>query len=157
MEAMRAELEMLSSMGSNWASATLGYLCLLPCFGAATDAQRAIDLCSRPARERDPYALFVLGWAIYLYTRDRSRAAVPMFESSKMGFVPATLAMVFFVWPSAEAMLRFLDAAGRGGHKAAWASPLCFLSYRTFWTCKTDRRLSLRSMGTTALSDRAVA
>ena len=96
---MRAELEMLSSMGSNWASATLGYLCLLPCGGAATDAQRAIDLCSRPARERDPYALFVLGWAIYLLTRDRSRAAVPMFESSKMDFVPATLAMVFFVWP----------------------------------------------------------
>jgi hypothetical protein len=54
------ELARLSTLGSLWASATLGYLCLLPGKDGKRDPERAIELCRVNAAGGDPYALFIL-------------------------------------------------------------------------------------------------
>jgi len=119
---MISELERLSALGSAWASSTLGYLSLLPSSRGERNPKRAIELCANAAADGYPYALFVIGWAQYLLTRDRVKAAKPMLLSCRKQFVPAALAMAFFVWPAdTEMAVRFIDTAARHGHKAAWA------------------------------------
>lgn len=118
---MMSELERLSTLGSAWASATLGYLSLLPSPRRERHPERAIELCSKAAANGDPYALFVIAWARFVLTQNRANAAEAMLRSSRMRFAPATLAMAFFVWPNTEMALRFVDEAARLGHKAAWA------------------------------------
>ena len=116
------ELERLSILGSAWASSTLAYLSLLPSQSGTRDPQRAIELCAKAAAEGDGYALYVIGWARFLLTQDRVKAAEAMLQSCGKQFVPAALAMAFFVWPADTQMaLRFIDTAARHGHKAAWA------------------------------------
>lgn len=120
---MLSELERLSALGSSWASSTLGYLSLLPTHGSGRNPERAIQLCTQAAIEGDAYALFVLGWAKFLDTHNRALAAQTMIQSCQRQFVPAALAMAFFVWPADTSMaLRFIDTATRHGHKAAWAA-----------------------------------
>lgn len=118
---MMLELERLANLGSAWASATLGYLALLPSSQGLRDPERAAGLCSKAAADGDPYALFILAWARFLLTKDRVAAAKPMLQSSQKGFAPATLAMTVFVWPNTELTLRFIDEASRLGHKGAFA------------------------------------
>jgi hypothetical protein len=118
---MTAELERLSSLGSAWASATLGYLSILPSASGSRDPQQAVELCSKAASDGDPYALFITAWARFLLTKDRVKAGETMLQASRMSFTPATLAMAFFLWPDTKAALRFVDAAARLGHKDAWS------------------------------------
>jgi hypothetical protein len=118
---MMSELERLSSLGSAWASATLGYLSLLPSASGVRDPQRALDLCSKAASSGDAYALFVTSWARYLLTKDRPKAAEPMLQASRMAFSPAQVAMSFYVWPDTKTAMYFLDEAERLGNKAAWS------------------------------------
>ena len=119
---MLSELERLSSLGSARASSTLGYLCLLPSSRGEKEPKRAIELCSKAAADGDPYALYVIGWARFLLTQDRVKAAEAMLQSCRKQFVPAALAMAFFVWPANTQMaLRFIETAASRGHKAAWA------------------------------------
>jgi TPR repeat protein len=79
-----------------------------------------MDLCSKAATDGDPYALFIMAWALFLLTKNRVKAAELMLQASQMRFAPATLAMAFFVWPNTQMALRFVDDAARLGHKAAW-------------------------------------
>jgi hypothetical protein len=123
---MTSELERLSNLGSNWASATLGYLSLLPSREGKRDPERAIEQCSRAVAEGDPYSLFVVGWAGFLLSRNRRQSVKPMLEASNKGFVPATLAMAFFVWPDVRATLDFVEEAQRARHKAAWVMRCAF-------------------------------
>ena len=118
---MMLELERLASLGSTWASATLGYLALLPSSQGVRDPKRAVDLCSKGAADDDPYALFILAWARFLLTKKRLPAAEAMLRSSQRGFAPATLAMTAFVWPNTQLTLRFIDEATKLGHKGALA------------------------------------
>jgi TPR repeat protein len=118
---MVAELERLSSLGSSWASSTLGYLSLLPSESGARDPRRAIDLCARPAAEGDAYALFVLAWALFALTGSGIKAAEKMLAASKLKFAPAILALSVFVWRAdSQRALKLVDRAERLGHKAAW-------------------------------------
>jgi hypothetical protein len=119
--ALISELERLSTLGSSWASATLGYLSLLPSAEGTRDPERAIALCTKPAVDGDPYSLFVLGWARLVLTKDSDKSVSAMLEASNKKFLPATLAMSFFVWSNTEAALQFVNEAGKRGHKAAWA------------------------------------
>lgn len=118
---MMSELERLSTLGSAWASSTLGYVNLLPSPRGERHPERAIELSAKAAAEGDPYALFVTAWARFILTQNRVKAAEAMLQSSRMRFAPAILAMSFFVWPNTEMALRFVDEAARLGHKAAWA------------------------------------
>ena len=118
---MMLELERQANLGSAWASATLGYLALLPSSQGLRDPKRAADLCAKAAADGDPYALFILAWARFLLTKDRVVAAEAMLRSSQKGFAPATLAMTVFVWPNTQLTLRFIDDATRLGHKGALA------------------------------------
>jgi hypothetical protein len=117
---MTSELERLSALGSPWASATLGYLSLLPSPQGVRNPKRAVELCSKAAAAGDSYALYVTGWAQYVLTQDRVGAAESILASSKMHFAPATLAMAFFLWPKTAKALDFVSEAARCGHKAAW-------------------------------------
>ena len=118
---MMLELERLASLGSAWASATLGYLALLPSSQGLRDPKRAVDLCSKAAADGDPYALYILAWARFILTKNKVVAAKAMLRSSQKGFAPATLAMTIFVWPNTKLTLRFIDEATRLGHKRAFA------------------------------------
>ena len=118
---MMLELERLASLGSAWASATLGYLALLPSSQGLRDPKRAVDLCSKAAADGDPYALYILAWARFILTKNKAVAAKAMLRSSQKGFAPATLAMTIFVWPNTKLTLRFIDEATRLGHKRAFA------------------------------------
>jgi hypothetical protein len=118
------ELERLSSLGSPWASAALGYLLLLPDCNGKRDVNRAIELCRPHARNGDPYALFVFAWAL-LYSGRGVGAVKAMRNSALSGFPPARLDFVTFVWngwgtkeryPSVA--LTLLRRAARAGHKA---------------------------------------
>jgi hypothetical protein len=124
---MLSEVERLSALGSPWASATLGYLSLLPSSRGEKDPTRAIELCAKAAADGDPYALYVMGWARFILTEDRVKAAEAMLQSNRKRFTPATLAMAFFVWPNSEIAFRFIDTAQKLGHKAAWSFRCGFL------------------------------
>lgn len=119
------ELERLSSLGSPWASAALGYILLLPNDNGKRDVNRAIELCSSHAGSGHPYALFVFAWAL-LYSGRRVDAVKAMRKAALSGFPPARLDFVTFVWngwgtkgryPSVA--LTLLRRAARAGHKAA--------------------------------------
>jgi TPR repeat protein len=125
------ELERLSALGSLWASATLGYLSLLPGEDGKRDPKRAIELCGANAAGGDPYALFILAWAL-LHSGRRNLAIRTMKKAALSGFPPATLDYVTFVWngwgtkaayPSVA--LKLLRRADKAHHKAA-----------LIWKCK---------------------
>ena len=91
------ELEKLSALGSSWASAALGCLCLLPGRHVRRDPDRALQLCREPAGRGDPYALFVYAWAL-LHVGQRAAAIRAMKKSALLKFPPAALDLVTFVW-----------------------------------------------------------
>jgi hypothetical protein len=119
------ELERLSNLGSPWASAILGYLCLLPGPNGERNPDGAIELCRINAAGGDAYALYVLAWAL-LYKGQRNLAIRAMKKAALSGFPPATLDYVTFVWngwgtkavyPSVAVIL--LRRADSFDHKAA--------------------------------------
>lgn len=117
------ELQKLSTQGSPWASAALGYVSL------RQDPQRnagfAEQLCKTHADEGDPYAMFVLSWALF-FGGDHWGATQKMREAMKSSFSPAMVDFARLVWRGeavgqrdSVAALEALRAAHRAGHKAA--------------------------------------
>jgi len=130
---LMSELHRLSALGSLWASATLGYLSLLPGPDGTRDIERARAYCSGPAAKGDGFALYVLAHAHY-FAGARLEAAKAMRESSRRGFPPAHLAMSKFAWygvgmprRTLDLTLLFLRKASRSGPVAStllWRSIL---------------------------------
>ena len=94
---MEQELEKLSKLGSAWAAAVLGCICLVHQAEGCPDSDRAIALCESHAKAGDPYALFVYAWALK-HKGQRVAAVRAMEKAAKLGFPPATLDFVTFVW-----------------------------------------------------------
>jgi len=123
---MVEELEKLAKLGSAWAAAVLGCICL----NVSSDPDRAIELCERHAKNGDHYALFVYAWAL-LHKGRRPASLLAMERASKLGFPPATLDYVTFLWQgwgakkrSPRGALFVLRRAFRARHSAAliWLS-----------------------------------
>lgn len=94
---VKEELERLSSLGSMWASSALGWLCICKGRDGARDPHRAIEFCRGPAAKGDPYASYVLAWALVL--DNQGPEAVHMMKRAALaGFLPAKLDLVAFVW-----------------------------------------------------------
>jgi hypothetical protein len=120
-----SELDRLVALGSPWASATLGYIALVPEVGRARDTARARELCGRHAAAGDPYSQFVYSWAL-IYEGDHNRAIEYMERAMAARFPPAIVDLAKFVWfgwgtkeryrATALKLLRF---AARVGHKGA--------------------------------------
>jgi len=129
---MVEELERLSALGSPWASAVLGCICLRPGANGERDVARAIVLCAPHAERRDPYALFVYAWAL-LHSGKRNMAIRTMQKSALLKFPPAVLDFVTFVWSgwgmkeaNPQAALQLLNRAFKVHHAMAlaWLSVL---------------------------------
>jgi len=125
------EVEKMAKLGSLWASATLGYLSLLPGEDGRRNPQRAIELLRERAISSDPYVLFVLAWA-YVLSGRRLVGLRTMRKASRSGFPPAALEFATFVWNGwgikeyhSAAALDLLRDARKAGHKAA-----------LIWKCK---------------------
>jgi hypothetical protein len=118
-----AELERLSALGSPWASAALGYLCLLPGIDGKRDTNRAVDLCKPHADAGDAYGLYVFAWAKFL-DGDHDLALEAMKKSAVLHFPPAALDLTTLVWEGTKhrdpsPALRLLRYADITHHKAA--------------------------------------
>jgi hypothetical protein len=119
------ELERLSTLGSPWASAILGYLALMPGPDGKRDTERAVELCKNHAHAGDSYAQFVYAWAC-LFAGDGTLAYESMKKAMLSRFPPATMDFTNFVWngwgtkePYPKHALRALRHADRVGHRAA--------------------------------------
>jgi hypothetical protein len=117
------ELERLSALGSPWASAALGYVCLMPDTDGKRDANRAAELCKPHADAGDAYALYIFAWAKFL-AGDHEVALGAMKKSAMLHFPPATLDLTTFVWKGttqgdSSPALRLLRYAEMTQHKAA--------------------------------------
>lgn len=124
-DALIAELERLASLGSPWAAAALGYICLRPMSDGKRRADRAIELCKTHAERGNGYALFVLGWAL-LHNDNKVGAIRAMKKAALAGFPPAMLDYAKFAWngwgtrdiyPSVSLVL--LRRADEAHHRAA--------------------------------------
>ncbi len=117
-----AELERLSSIGSPWASAMLGFVSLLPGPNGHRNPVRTLELCRKHADAGDPYALFICAWA-HLYGGDHQRAVAMMKKAAKAAFLPAALDLSTFAWNNSKTSptvaLRLLRLAEQAGHKGA--------------------------------------
>lgn len=116
------ELERLSNLGSPWASAALGYVSLMPDATGNRDINRALMLCRRHA-DRDPYAGFVLAWALF-FSGETEAAVRTMTKAATSAFPPATLDLAILIWSGTQKgdpapALRLLGYADRVNHKAA--------------------------------------
>jgi hypothetical protein len=119
------ELERLSTLGSPWASAMLGYIALMPGPDGKRDASRASELCRSHAHAGDSYAQFVYAWAL-IYSGQTKLAFESIKKAAVAGFPPATLDFATFIWSlpgkkasDAAAALKALRFAYRARHKAA--------------------------------------
>jgi hypothetical protein len=119
------ELERLSTLGSPWASAVLGYIALIPGPDGKRDTSRAMELCRSHAHAGDSYAQFVLAWAL-IYSGQTKLAFESIKKATLSSFPPATLDFATFIWnlpgkkaSDAAAALKALRFAYRAGHKAA--------------------------------------
>jgi len=108
----------------------LGYIALMPGADGRRDATRAIELCKRHADAGDPYALFVLAWAL-LFKGNHHSALVAMSKAARARFPPATLDVTTFAWNGwgmkgrqPLVAVRLLRLADQVGHKGAlvWRS-----------------------------------
>jgi hypothetical protein len=119
------ELERLSTLGSAWASAMLGYIVLMPGSDGKRDTSRATELCRSHAHAGDSYAQFVFAWAL-IYSGQTKLAFESIEKATVSGFPPAALDFATFIWnlpgkkaSDAAAALKALRFASRAGHKAA--------------------------------------
>jgi hypothetical protein len=83
-----SELRRMADLGSAWACATLGYICLQRWRNGQRCYQQALEICSGPSSANDPYAQFVMAWALY-FDKEYSRAATMMLMSANQQFLPA--------------------------------------------------------------------
>ena len=79
------ELERLSTLGSPWASAIMGYIALVRGPDGKRDADRAIELCRNHAHAGDSYAQFVYAWAL-LFAGESNLAFETMKKATLSGF-----------------------------------------------------------------------
>lgn len=126
------ELERLAALGSPWAAAFLGYSALLLRPDGTRDVDRAILLCKEPAASGDAYALYILGWAIYLQG-DPFQALAYIRRAALQLFPPAVLDIGAFYWMGRRAthpagVLTSLQQARVVGHRATLV-----------WRCKVYR------------------
>lgn len=133
--ALMSELERLSTLGSSWASVTLGYLSLLPGPAGVRDIERARTLCGGPAAKGDGYALYILAHAHY-FAGDRAKAARAMHRASRRGFPPAHLAMSRFAWYGVGMPRRTLDLTMLFLRKASRSGPV---AGALLWRCTLYR------------------
>lgn len=129
---VKTELERLSSLGSMWASAALGWLCICKGRDGTRDPHRAIELCRGPAATGDPYATYVLAWALTLANQG-TQAIELMKRAALAGFLPAKLDLVTFVWNGRDPTHRNRRVAydllsHAKGHKASMV-----------WRCRLNR------------------
>jgi hypothetical protein len=117
------ELQRLSAQGSPWAAAVLAYNSLIPVRSA--NVEIAAQLCRAHAEAGDPYACFVLGWALF-YAGDHWRAVRYMRSAMAAGFRPAMVDFARFAWNGVstgrrdpETALKAIRAAHQAGHKGA--------------------------------------
>jgi hypothetical protein len=127
-----AELERLSALNVPWACAILSYKALLRRDDGSRDIERAISLCERPAQAGDPYAQYLLSWALLL-KGDATGAAKNMLKSARKLFPPAVLDLSNFrspAWDQAQAskelLLRF-EMSERVGHAGTLSRKLHYL------------------------------
>jgi len=125
MDAFLGELERLSKLGASWATAVLGYRCLLIGPDGQRNPKRAIELCSPGAATGDPYSRFVVGWA-YLFDGRSNLGIDHMRRAAVSGFLPAKLDYSTFVWNGwgtkalySAAAMKLVQIASREGHKGA--------------------------------------
>ena len=123
---MVRELTRLSSLGSPWASAVLGYLALMPGADGIRELDRAIELCKPHADRSDAYSLWVLAWAL-LHKGEVNLAASTMQRAAVQEFPPALLDFASFIWrgwgiknPKIADALARVRRAEKVGHKGAW-------------------------------------
>lgn len=129
---LKAELERLSGLRSSWASSALGWLYLCKARDGTRDPRRAIELCGGAAAAGDPYACYVLAWALAL-TNQSTEAFEMMKKAALGGFLPARLDLVTFVWSGRDPTGRNRQAAydllsRAAGHRA-----------EMIWRCRLNR------------------
>jgi len=119
-QVLRSELERLSSLGSPWAAALLGYQALLLRDDGSRDTERAIGLCKEPAARGDAFAQYILAWA-YLLSRNQQDALVNFKKSVRQLFPPALMdaARIYWRHSKPQPLLRSLMHASKVGHRAA--------------------------------------
>jgi TPR repeat protein len=121
-EAFRAELERLHSLGSSWAAAILGHLQLTSGAGAGP---KAVEVCRSAADGGNPYAQYVLAWAL-VDAGDQSEALRYLRLASLQGFSPAMVDLGQFVCrgmgtsaPDPKSAVGLLRLAIKRGHRGA--------------------------------------
>lgn len=130
-EKFQNELERLSMLGVPWACAILGYQALLLRPDGTRDIDRAISLCSGPAQKGDPYAQYILSWALRL-NGDIAGAVKTLMNSTKKLFPPAILDSAYFLLQAqmserqTKQLFFFLTTAQNVGHAGAFARRLMF-------------------------------
>lgn len=119
------ELKRLSGLGSQWASAALGYSHLFPDRQGTRRPDIALQICGTPHHARDPYAQYIAAWALLL-SGQHKKALATLRSSAHAGFLPAMLDLGRFVqvgWgvvrPDAKSALALFRLAERAGHKGA--------------------------------------
>jgi len=91
-----AEVNRLAASGSAWALATIGYLSCMPDKNGKRNWAKAIEVCEAPATAGDPFAQFILAWA--LSYSDRCQEALRnMKAAAGGGFSPAMMGLSVFL------------------------------------------------------------
>lgn len=85
-----------------WACAILSYHALLLKEDGSRDVERALSLCQESAQAGDPYAQYMLSWALRL-KGDSKGAYQNLKKSSSMLFPPAVLDISFYYDPDWDA------------------------------------------------------
>lgn len=119
-------LERRAELGSHAASTVLAYLYLQGALVGGENFDRAGALLRVPAAAGDPYALYVLGWLIFLRDKDAKRAVACWLQGAEQGFSPSVLELGrFLAWDLPGKPQRYpaafvrLEEAHKLGHKQA--------------------------------------
>lgn len=117
--ALLSEIQRLSSLGSNWASAALATILLYPNERGVRGLSKSKELVSRAAAEGDAYSLYVLAWAEFL-SGDKSASYSHLRRAAEAGFSLAVLDLAGVLqFKDITAAVRLLKRAERMGHAAA--------------------------------------
>jgi TPR repeat protein len=124
-KAFLAEIERLARSGAPWAAAISGYVYCMPNDSGKRDPAKAIEMCAEPAAAGDPYASYVLGWALGISGR-HAEALEMLQQAAAKGFGPAAMDLASFFmmgWGTSgkniHAAFRALHLARKLGHRGA--------------------------------------
>jgi TPR repeat protein len=120
-----AEVNRLAANGSAWALATIGYLSCMPDKNGKRNWSKAIEVCEAPAAAGDPFAQFILAWALR-YSNRCQEALRNMKASAAGGFSPAMMGLSTFLMAGVgiqqqdtRGAFQALIQAKRAGHNLA--------------------------------------